>query len=676
LDDRFTKLARRGGPEDRPGASLLQIVLALSRWTRPMAALDTFFRKIPQVRPGSARAYLLAVALVALATIVRLAPGELFKGVQFITYFPAVILISLICGMAAGWLGVVLSALAAWGFVYSPAFGLSDSFSVAFFGAVATIDVLIIGALRNAVANVRRLNRMTEINEQKFRSIVESSPEAMVIVDVNGTIALVNAQTEAMFGYRREELVGRPVETLVPKRLAERHRRNVARFAGEARARPMGAGIDLYALRKDGTEFPVEISLSPLHTPEGMLVSSVIRDITARRQIENELSGARQKEHAASRAKTAFLSNMSHELRTPLNAVIGFAQLLEADRSGALSPKQREYAGFIHQGGHHLLQLVNEVLDLSTIEAGRLNLSIAPVAAHEALTVVQRGLMPLAVKAGVELILRPTDGLADTLADKVRLHQCLTNLVSNAIKYNRPGGSVILEASSAPGGCIRYSVADTGVGIPTERQSQLFQPFQRLGAEHTHVEGTGLGLALTQRLVEAMGGRMGFTSEPGRGSRFWIDLPAQAASAAPAEAEEGSKRPPVEIGPGSHSALYVEDNAMSARLIEAVLAAMPDFTVFGAATGQEGIALAIERRPDVILLDIDLPDMNGYEVLARLREMPETRDIPVLALTAAALPGDVTNGLAAGFFRYLTKPLDAAAFHAAIRDALAEAVAA
>jgi protein-histidine pros-kinase len=637
-----------------------------------MTALDRFFRNVPQVRPDSAKAYLLAIALVALAAALRLGLNEWLIGVQFITFFPAVILVSLVCGMGAGGLAVVLSALSAWGLVYRPAFGLSDSFSVAFFLTVATVDVLIIGALRNAVANVRRLHRIMEISEQKFRGIVESSPEAMVIIDANGTIALVNAQAEAVFGYRREELVSQPVETLVPKRLAERHRQHVARFAADARVRPMGAGIDLYALRKDGTEFPVEVSLSPLHTQEGPFVSSVIRDITARRQIETELSRARQLEHAASRAKTMFLSNMSHELRTPLNAVIGFAQLLETDQAGALTPKQRKYVDYIQQGGQHLLQLVNEVLDLSTIEAGRLKLSIAPVDAHGAMELVQRSLMPLAAQAGVELILRPTNGLAEALADRVRLHQCLTNLVSNAIKYNRSGGTVILDARALPGDRIQYSVTDTGAGIPKERQSELFQPFQRLGAEHTHVEGTGLGLALTQRLVEAMGGTVGFSSEPGRGSRFWIELPLQAAGAAPAATSEGAPNlRPAEVGGGRHSLLYIEDDAASLRLIEAILASTPNLVLFGAATVQEGIALAIEHRPDVILLDINLPGMNGYEVLTRLKEMPETRDIPVLALTAAALPGHVTNGIAAGFFRYLTKPFDAAALHAAIRDALA-----
>jgi PAS domain S-box-containing protein len=304
----------------------------------PMTALDKFFRSVPQVRPGSATAYLLATAFVALATALRLALGEWLMGVQFITFFPAVILVSLICGMGAGGLAVALSALSAWGLVYRPAFGLSNSFSVAFFLAVASVDVLIIGALRNAVANVRRLNRIMEISEQKFRGIVESSPEAMVIVDANGTIALANAQAEAVFGYSRQELLGRPIEMLVPKRLAEHHRQHVARFVRDAETRPMGAGLDLYGLRKDGSEFPVEISLSPLQTPEGLFVSSAIRDITARRQIEAELSRARQIEHAASRAKTAFLSSMSHELRTPLNAVIGFAQLLETGQAGSLTP--------------------------------------------------------------------------------------------------------------------------------------------------------------------------------------------------------------------------------------------------------------------------------------------------------------------------------------------------
>jgi protein-histidine pros-kinase len=640
-----------------------------------MPALETLFFDIPQIRRGSLMAYLAAAAFVALATGLRLVLGAWLEGASFVTFYLAVIAASLVCGMAAGWLAVVLSALSAWAFIYSPGLAYSHALGIGFFLLVAAANVVVVGALLATIAKVQSLVRTLESSEQKFRGIVESSPEAMVIVDASGIIALVNARVGDVFGYRRDELLGKAVETLVPKRLAERHRQHLARFATDATMRPMGAGNDLYGLRKDGTEFPVEISLSPLHTPQGLYVSSVIRDITQRRQIEAELFQARQLEQEASRAKTLFLSNMSHELRTPLNAVIGFVQLLEGEQAGPLTPKQREYLGYIHDGGTHLLSLVNEVLDLSKIEAGRLDLSIEAVGVHAAMELAHNSLVSLAEKARVMLILRPANGLPDVGVDRLRLHQCLMNLISNAIKYNRPGGTVTLDARRTPDDRIEIAVADTGRGIPTERQRELFQPFQRLGAEHTAIEGTGLGLALTRYLVEAMGGKIGFSSRPGVGSRFWIDFPVLAAVSHPvATVSEARLAPVLTAGPG-RSLLYVEDNAMSARLVEAILSAVPGLTVLSASTAQKGLEKAIRHRPDVIILDINLPGLNGYDLLARLRHAPETRDIPVLALTAAALPGDIAKGTAAGFFRYLTKPIDARVLQAAVEDALTEAAA-
>ncbi len=640
-----------------------------------MPALETYFVDIPQLRPGSWKAYLAAILIVALATGLRLLLGSRLEGAQFITFFPAIIVTSLVAGMAAGGVAVLLSALAAWVFVFTSPWAQPHFYTVGFFLAVAAADVVIIGALRSAVAKVHALNHALRSNETKFRGLVEAAPDAMVIVDAQGIIALVNAQAEAMFGYRRGELEGQPVELLIPGHLGEQHRSHVAGFVSGAKTRPMGSGLDLRAVRKNGREFPVEISLSPLQTADGMFVSSAIRDVSTRRRIEAELARSRDLEQAASRAKTVFLSNMSHELRTPLNAVIGFAQLLEAGQAGPLTDKQREYVEYIHHGGTHLLKLVNEVLDLSTIEAGRLKVSIEPTAVHETLESVKRSMMPIADKAGVTLTVRPSDGTATVRADRLRLHQCLINLASNAIKYNRRGGSVTLDARPASGDRILFMVTDTGPGISTEHQKDLFQPFQRLGAEHTSIEGTGLGLALTRRLVEAMKGTIGFTSEPGQGSRFWIELPSHVALPGDIGPADVVVAEPAAPETATRSLLYIEDNVASLRLVEAILSITSNFELIGAQTAEEGLELARTRRPDVILLDINLPGMSGYEALARLKEMPETRDVPVIALTASALPGDIMKGIAAGFFRYLTKPIETNAFLAALEDALSKAAA-
>lgn len=381
-----------------------------------------------------------------------------------------------------------------------------------------------------------------------------------------------------------------------------------------------------------------------------------------------ELDAARAAAQSASQAKSAFLSNMSHELRTPLNAILGFSQMLLVQRHEALTPTQREYAEHIHEGGEHLLSLVNEVLDLAAIEAGKLHLSIEGVRAHDALQQVRRAMAALANKAGVTLEFDAAADLPDMRADPTRLHQVLLNLISNAIKYNRVGGSVRVEAAAASGR-LRVTVADTGAGIPPDKQARLFVPFERFGAEYTAVEGSGLGLSITKRLVEAMGGAIGFESRAGAGSRFWFELPAEPAPAAGAPRQMAPAVPDA-LPSGTHRVLYVEDNAINLRLIGHVLAAMPGVSMIGAPTPQAGLELARTQRPDAAVVDIHLPGMDGYALLARLRAMPETAAIPVLALSAEASAADIERGLAAGFFRYLTKPIDVRAFQAAIADAL------
>lgn len=371
-----------------------------------------------------------------------------------------------------------------------------------------------------------------------------------------------------------------------------------------------------------------------------------------------EADAARHEADRANHAKSDFLSRMSHELRTPMNAVLGFAQLLEMD---PLSPEQRAAVEHITKAGRHLLDLINEVLDIARIEAGRLTISLEPVLVRE---VVQEAIdltTPLAANWGVSLRLEP-DGLESrhVLADRQRLRQILLNLLSNAVKYNHQGGSVVLTCGDASESRARVQVTDTGPGIPQDRIDRLFEPFERLGAEDTQIEGTGLGLAHSRRLAEAMGGSLGVTSVLGQGSTFWIEL---ALVEDPIRQEERQARDRPELIETGQTAttgilLHIEDNPSNVALIERLLRRQPGVRLVTAKLGREGLELAGTHRPDLILLDLHLPDISGHEVLQRLQADPATHDIPVAVISADASSGQVERLLAAGARAYLTKPLE------------------
>ncbi|HZV93943.1 MAG TPA: ATP-binding protein [Caldimonas sp.] len=388
-----------------------------------------------------------------------------------------------------------------------------------------------------------------------------------------------------------------------------------------------------------------------------------------------ELVVATAAAHEANRAKSEFLSNMSHELRTPLNAIIGFGQLLAAGEARLSTPERnKEFVNHIVEAGRHLLTLINDILNLAQIEAGKLSVSVEEVILAEVLDECRAMAETMANQRNIRLLFPPRDAIT-IRADRTRIKQVLLNLLSNAVKYNRDMGSVVVGCERVRPQAIRISVQDTGIGMRAEQLKSLFQPFNRLGQEAGVQEGTGIGLVLTKRLVELMGGSLSVTSTPGVGTVFSIELEATEAESQAARAE------PVETGTdrsASESAtmtvLCVEDNPVSLKLIEEVVGAREGIRLLTAANGRDGLAVARARLPDVILMDNNMPVMSGREAQRLLSADPRTANIPVIAISANAMTGAVAEGLAAGYFRYLTKPVDLGDLRRALDDALALAM--
>jgi len=627
-----------------------------------------------------------------------------------------------------------------------------------------------------------------------FRELVDAAPDGILVTGQQGTILLVNAEATRMFGYARDELVGKAIHLLVPTRLRAAHPAHVKSFHDAPRLRPMGSGLDLFGRRRDGSEFPVEISLSPIQHDGQRLVVAGIRDVTEQRRIEREVkranaylvsavdaiqdafalydeddrvvlvnSASRQllggslagaiigrrfdevlpealaagvfdfsdesrdallerwfayhrdpvgtldvrtgrgrylrvvdrktPEHgtvslmvdvtddvlreaelrSASAAKSEFLSSMSHELRTPLNAVLGFAQLLERDRKQPLSDRQQERLQHVLHGGEHLLRLIDDVLDLSRIEAGRITISCEPVVVRDVLTEVLTTLEPMAARAQIKLAAAaiPTS-LPRVVADRTRLAQILMNFGSNAIKYGRPDGKATFEATSH-GASVRITVIDDGIGIPADKRNKLFEPFQRAGQETGPIEGTGIGLVISKRLAGLMQGSVGFSSEAGEGSRFWVDIPTY--QAAPGELAATppaiSVTSPLAVLGTRHKVVYVEDNPSNIAFMRDLVEDLASVELLTAPTAEIGLPLIRSHQPTVVIMDINLPGMSGLDAIKQLQQWPETRHIPIVGLSAAALIKDTARAQEAGFYRYLTKPVKVAELTAVLEELLA-----
>ncbi len=488
--------------------------------------------------------------------------------------------------------------------------------------------------------------------ELRFKHLLEAAPDSILEIDRDGRILLMNAATERLFGYSREELSGKNVDTLVPDEVRARHAQPRVNYVADPLPRPMGSGLLLEGQRKDGTRFPVEISLSPFESEEGFRIGAIIRDVTDRVKAEEqiqvlqarytgELTAAnRQLElrnrdvEAANQLKSEFLASMSHELRTPLHTIIGFAELLSEGLEGSLTDKQLRFVNHILRDGRHLLDLINDILDLSKIEAGRLELKMEEFDWTEALKDVVGTLQPQATAKDVVLSSQDEIPRHRLCADRVRIKAILYNLLSNAVKFTPSGGKVWVEAAIDQE-VLAISVHDTGIGIPVEQQTRIFDKFYQTGMTTKGVrEGTGLGLAITKHLVEGHGGNINVESNPGEGSSFTFTIPLE-----PREVEPALSRRPK----GAKPLLLIVQGDAAAREALVNYLEPQGYRTEVATSSDEALLKARDLHPDAITLDLLIPEAEGWNTLRDLRQTPGTARIPVLVVSVMDETGTISR---------------------------------
>jgi PAS domain S-box-containing protein len=500
--------------------------------------------------------------------------------------------------------------------------------------------------------------------EKRYRKLLEAAPDAILEVDRRGLIVLVNVQAERLFGYTRAELLGNRIEFLIPDRFRSRHPGHRDTFYEHPVMRPMGTGLELYARRADGSEFAVDVTLSPYDSDGAGRVICVVRDVAERKHAEEqiqilnqhleqrtaeviatnkELELRNREVERVNRLKDEFLASMSHELRTPLNSIIGFSDLLAEQGAANFNPKQKRFLGHIQQGSRHLLELINDILDLSKIEAGHLELKYEDFELSQAVAEVVATVRPIATAKSIQFDSVVASDLF-LYADRLRFKQVLYNLLSNALKFTPAGGQVSIEGSQEQRS-IRFRVADTGIGIPTGEQEAIFESFHQVGTTTKGVrEGTGLGLAITKRLVEQHGGSIWVESELGKGSRFFFTLPLRpAAVVEPASGDDGQ----------APLILVAEDEGAAQELLVSHLEEA-GYRVITVTSGPEALQAASKLHPDVITLDLLMPGKSGWQTLDELKKIPATAAIPVIIVSVVE---ERKKALSVGATDYLVKPV-------------------
>lgn len=526
---------------------------------------------------------------------------------------------------------------------------------------------------------LRRTQLSLELSHARYFDLYDLAPVGYLTVAASGLIVEANLCAATLLGLARSALVKSPLSRFI----VNAHQDSYYQCRRQLLETGQAQSCELQVLQSDGTMLWVRAIVGALQDgSETPALRVILTDISERKRLDEALREtnknlelARQQADRASLAKSEFLSSMSHELRSPLNAILGFAQLMESGTPPP-TPSQQASLGQILKGGWYLLALINEILDLASIESGHAALSMESVALDTVLLDCQTLIEPLTTARAVRLSFPELPVAYSVQADPTRLKQVLINLLSNAIKYNRLGGSVVVSCGSPEAGRVRISVRDSGLGLSAQKLDQLFQPFNRLGQEMGGTKGTGIGLVVSQRLVQSMGGEMGVESREGEGSLFWFELKrAEAEPAMTTRAVRATQPVPVLAlpltNPVQRTVLYVEDNPDNIALVAQLLAARPELRLVGAPNAMRGMAMARNLLPDVVVLDINLPDINGFELLQLLQSDPATRRIPVLALSANAMPHDLEKGLAAGFYRYVTKPIKVVDFLQALDESLA-----
>jgi signal transduction histidine kinase/AmiR/NasT family two-component response regulator len=670
-------------------------------------------KKIPLKDPATDllkpwQAYLFA-ALVTFATLgVRLLlDGPLEGRPTLIIFILPILLSGYVGGLRAGLLATILSYAAS--FSLLPPFHTFRTISAPdhwpqFFVVTIGIVISVLNevALRRARQKTEAAHRLSEDAlvkaEEIQRAIFDCPTFSCIATDVKGIIQFFNVGAERMFGYSASEVVNKITPTDLQdqeqviaraKTLSLQYGTPIAPgFAGliYRASRGIEDVYDVTKVRKNGSRFSAIVAVTALRDAnEGIIGYLLIgTDNTAGQQMEEErkrseeelrksnvkLEAAKSAAEKANLAKSEFLSNMSHELRTPLNAILGFSQLMETANPPPAASQMKSITQIL-QGGRYLLKLINEILHLAEIESGKLSLSEESVSLSDVLVTCRNMVEPQALQRGIQLVFPRLDHPVFVRADHTRLEQILINLLSNAIKYNKEGGMVVVDYHVGDLDRVRINVRDTGAGLPPEKVAQLFTPFNRLGQETGKIAGTGIGLVVSKRLTELMGGVLGVESTVGEGSLFWCELlSAVAPQPAWSNAPETSitSETPAEVG--QRTLLYVEDNPASMELIEQLLTRFPDIRLITALNATRGIELVRSAQPEVILMDINLPGVSGIEALRTLRADPSTSHIPVIALSANAMPRDIEKAMKAGFFCYLTKPIKIVEFMSTLRAAL------